>query len=182
MPLPERSLQMLFTAASSVILARLCAVACCADGCRSQSWEKDLTWGDSIAISACEAGSQWVLALQLFEFMKATNDVCFWAENKASIAACPWLLSFMHCMNFSWSVRTFCTFKGTLIFASRFLGFSNWHSEDSLTRFSCRHERCRGSPKALGMFFEWCLGSNSVKTLKKMMSWISSWEDYLLNS
>ena len=90
--------------------SRLCAVACCADGCRSQSWEKDLTWGDSIAISACEAGSQWVLALQLFEFMKATNDVCFWAENKVSIAACPWLLSFMHCMNFSWSVRTCCNF------------------------------------------------------------------------
>lgn len=69
---------------------RLCAVGCCADFffnvClvdvgMSQSWEKNLTWGDSIALSACEAGNQWVLALQLFEFMKATNDVCFWAEN-----------------------------------------------------------------------------------------------------
>ena len=43
--------------------------------------KKNQTWGDSIALSACEAGNQWVLALQLFEFMKATNDVCFWAEN-----------------------------------------------------------------------------------------------------
>lgn len=68
---------------------RQCTVGCCADFClclvdvgMSQSFlEKNQTWGDSIALSACEAGNQWVLALQLFEFMKATNDVCFWAEN-----------------------------------------------------------------------------------------------------
>lgn len=63
-----------------------------------------------------------------------------------------------NCLNFSWSVRTFCNLilylKSTLIFCIFFGGSATAVT----TRFSCRHERCRGSPKALGMFFEWCLG------------------------
>ena len=79
---------MFFTAASSVIFACVLLVVAQIFFLLYVLWmlvclraEKNQTWGDSIALSACEAGNQWVLALQLFEFMKATNDVCFWAEN-----------------------------------------------------------------------------------------------------
>ena len=57
--------------------------------------------GDSIAIAACEAGGQWLRALEVFEALEAINDVCcseLVGEGSRKVHSFVWRCCFLRVM------------------------------------------------------------------------------------